>query len=77
MPVKDALSKLISDPDQFIEKETVSYFRDLSNNVDFLISSFEHFREMLKDLLDLQMNTLSQSMNAVMKPSGAPRYHPA
>ncbi len=67
IPMRDALSKMRVDGDQFIKKSSINYFQDVVDHLQFLISSFETAREMLRDLMDLHHSNQNNEMNKVMK----------
>lgn len=67
LPFRDELNKLRSDHSELVQKSTFTYLRDVTDNLSYLLANFETFRDMLKDLIDLQMATLSRSMNDIMK----------
>ena len=67
LPLREEIGRLRNDSSQFIHKSTRVYFRDLHDNLSLLANNFEYFREMIKDLTDLHLGTLSYDMNQVMK----------
>ncbi len=67
IPMRDALNKMRVEAEPFIKKSSVNYFQDIVDHLQFLISSFETAREMLKDLMDLHHSNQNNEMNRVMK----------
>lgn len=67
LPLRDALNKMKVEGSSFIKKTSINYFQDVSDHIQYLISSFETSREMLKDIMDLHLSNLSNDMNKVMK----------
>ncbi len=67
LPLRDALNKMRAEGSHFIAKTSVNYFQDVADHIQYLISSFETSREMLKDIMDLHLSNLSNDMNKVMK----------
>lgn len=67
VPLKDEIIRLKNDPVRFVKKATLSYFRDLSDRLLYLTTSFDTLREMLKELMDLHLSYVNNDMNQVMK----------
>lgn len=67
VPLRDEVGKMRNEPGKFISKSTLHYFRDVYDHLYYLHASFDTFREMLKDLLDLHLSQLSYEMNQIMK----------
>jgi len=67
IPMRDALSKMRVDADHFIKDSSVNYFQDIADQINYLITSFETSREMLRDLMDLHHSNQNNEMNRVMK----------
>ncbi len=67
LPMRDALNKMRVEADHFIKESSVNYFQDVADHLNYLISSFETSREMLRDLMDLQHSNQNNEMNRVMK----------
>ncbi|TAE04101.1 MAG: magnesium and cobalt transport protein CorA [Bacteroidetes bacterium] len=66
-PLRDEIAKLKKEPSDFISNEILTYFKDLHDHLNNLMTTFETFREMLAELMDLYLSNLSHSMNTVMK----------
>mgnify|MGYP002622590242 CR=1 FL=1 len=66
-PARDALSRLVSDQPRLIGRETQLYIRDCSDHAVQLIDLLETYREMCTGLRDLQMSTVNNRMNEIMK----------
>ena len=67
MPMRDALVKMKVDGAGFITKDTTNYFQDLQDNLQYLITTFDTNREMMKDLLDVHHSNQNMEMNRIMK----------
>ena len=67
LPLRDELGRLKNSPSKFVQKSTLTYLRDVFDNLSYTTASFETFREMLKDLMDLHVTALNQSINNIMK----------
>lgn len=67
VPMRDALNKMRVEAAHFIQKSTTNYFQDVADHIQFLITSFETSREMLKDLMDLHHSNQNNEMNRIMK----------
>lgn len=67
LPMKDALGKLKVEAKGFISKSSVNYFQDVLDHLIYLMISFDSYREMLKDLLDLHNSNQNNERNRVMK----------
>lgn len=67
LPMRDSLNKMRVEADHFIKKSSVNYFQDVVDQLNFLVTSFETSREMLRDLMDLHHSNQNNEMNRVMK----------
>ncbi len=67
IPMRDAINKLRVEGKEFIDKASNNYFQDVVDHLNFLISSFDTAREMLRDLMDLQQSNQNNERNNVMK----------
>ncbi len=67
LPMRDAINKMRVEGKDFIEKASINYFQDVLDHLNFLVSSFETAREMLRDLMDLQQSNQNNERNRVMK----------
>lgn len=66
-PLRDVLSEIIH-PDSTIFPEDIDpFFRDVSDHVLHVIETMEIFREMLTQMIESAMTSLSNRMNEVMK----------
>ena len=67
-PLRDALRKMVKEEEEvLISSQTVRFYDDVISNVEHIIQTMETQREMLTQLMDLYMSTMSQRMNNVMK----------
>ncbi len=67
VPLREDLGRLLTNPSGLLRKSTLTYFRDIIDHLDHLISSLDNYREILKDMMDLHLAHLSRNMNEVMK----------
>jgi magnesium transporter len=67
VPLREELGRLRTNPSGLLRKSTLTYFQDITDHLNHLISSLDNYREILKDMMDLHLAHLSQSMNEVMK----------
>ncbi len=67
VPLREDLGRLRTNPSGLLRKSTLTYFQDVIDHLDHLISSLDNYREILKDMMDLHLAHLSHSMNEVMK----------
>lgn len=67
VPMREALLKMRVDGAEFINKSSFNYFQDLQDHLNYLITSFDTLREMLKDLLDINSSNQNMEMNRIMK----------
>ncbi|MFN3916449.1 MAG: magnesium/cobalt transporter CorA [Flavobacteriales bacterium] len=67
IPVREELGRLMADKEGLIKKSTQTYFQDIYDHMNHLSSNFEIYREMIKDLMDINHANLSNNLNRVMK----------
>tara|TARA_Y100001972_G_scaffold91682_1_gene112256 strand:- start:2293 stop:3318 length:1026 start_codon:yes stop_codon:yes gene_type:complete len=67
LPMRDAINKVRVEGKGFIDKASINYFQDVIDHLNYLISSFDTSREMLRDLMDLQQSNQNNERNNVMK----------
>ncbi|MEE4357152.1 MAG: magnesium/cobalt transporter CorA [Desulfococcaceae bacterium] len=67
LPLREMALGLERSESEFIRDTTRIYLRDLYDHVIQIADSFEHFREMSGNLLDLYHSSVSNRMNEVMK----------
>lgn len=67
IPMREALLKMRVEGAGFIKKTSLNYFQDLQDHLQYLTSSFDTLREMLKDLLDIHSSNQNMEMNRIMK----------
>lgn len=66
-PMRDALAALQHDDTPQIDQELLPYLRDCSDHAFQLLDMVEVYRETAQGLVDLQLSSLSNRMNEVMK----------
>jgi magnesium transporter len=67
VPLKTELLRLRTENQRWIKTHTLTYIQDIVDNLNHLSATFDTFRDMLNDLMDLHLSYLSHSMNRVMK----------
>lgn len=66
-PLREEISKMRTEPSHFLKKSTLTYFRDIQDELTDVNMTFESFREMLRDIMELHAVSLDLSMNSIMK----------
>jgi len=66
-PLRDTLSRLYKDADEYFSESTLPYLRDLYDHSLQLIDSVETYRDILNGFLDIYMSTINNKTNEVMK----------
>jgi len=66
-PLRDVIQSLQRGDSDLIRPETTLYLRDAHDHIARTMDLLEVYREMASDLLGMQMATVSNRMNAVMK----------
>ncbi|BCR36447.1 CorA family divalent cation transporter [Mariniplasma anaerobium] len=65
-PLYQQLEDVLKDPDHIFSKVTVKYLDDLIDHMNRLEQKLNHLRDMMKTMLDLDMNNQSTRMNKIM-----------
>ncbi len=66
-PLREIISKIEKNENEFIKDKTLHYFRDVYDHVIQLSENIDIYREMIWSLMDMYMTALSNKMNEVMK----------
>ncbi|MBI1214654.1 MAG: magnesium/cobalt transporter CorA [Alphaproteobacteria bacterium] len=66
-PQREMLNAVIRDESPFIGHETKLFFRDCYDHTIQLIDMIETYREIASGLIDIQLSSVSNKMNEVMK----------
>ncbi len=66
-PAREIISHLLQSEETFITPFTRVYLRDLYDHIVLAIDSVETFRDMLSNMLDVYLSSLTNRMNEVMK----------
>ncbi|MEO8401364.1 MAG: magnesium/cobalt transporter CorA [Gammaproteobacteria bacterium] len=66
-PMREVISHLLQGEEKLISAFTRLYMRDLYDHVVQAIDTIETFRDMLSNLLDVYLSSLTNRMNEVMK----------
>lgn len=66
-PIREVVNQLVKVPDKIIAPATQVYFRDLYDHTVQAIEGIETFREILSNMLDIYLSSLTNRMNEIMK----------
>lgn len=66
-PLREVVSRLEKVDHVLVQKQTISYIRDLYDHIIQVSENIEIYREMTWGLMDMYMTTISNKMNEVMK----------
>lgn len=66
-PLREVISGLQRDESGMISSSTTIFLRDLYDHVVQVMDSVETFREMLANMLEIYLSSVSHRMNAIMK----------
>jgi magnesium transporter len=66
-PLREVISHLLYEENDIISRFTRLYFRDAYDHIAQAIDSVETFRDMLSNLLDVYLSSLSMRTNEIMK----------
>ncbi|MDL2322432.1 magnesium/cobalt transporter CorA [Bacteroidales bacterium OttesenSCG-928-A17] len=67
VPFKDQLSKLLRVERGLIEEKEIPYFKDIYDQLLYILQNIESCREILSSLVDLYLNNNDVKMNRIMK----------
>jgi magnesium transporter len=67
LPLRDIFGLLIREDSPLIRKETEVYLRDLHDHVVQVLETIDSYREMMDNILNIYLASLSNKMNSVMK----------
>ena len=66
-PLREIFSNLTRDDSPLIHESTYVYFRDIYDHVLQVLELIDSYREMLENIQNIYLNSLSHKMNSVMK----------
>jgi magnesium transporter len=66
-PLKEAISGLNQDHDQFIQEGLRTYFRDCQDHIIQILEILENYRELASGLMEFYLSSVSYKMNEVIK----------
>lgn len=66
-PLRDTLSPLLKDRNDFIEEENIRFFDDVYDHVVHLMDSLDTYKDLTSSLMDVHINTLNNQLNKVIK----------
>jgi magnesium transporter len=65
-PIYEQLRDVLKNPEHIFSKSTLKYFDDLLDHMNRLDQKLNHLRDMMKTMLELDMNNQSTRMNKIM-----------
>ncbi|GAA0893227.1 magnesium/cobalt transporter CorA [Fulvivirga kasyanovii] len=66
-PLREALSKITKGEYHLIKKDTLPFFSDVYDHTIHVIETLETYRDLVTNLTDMYMTSISNKMNEVMK----------
>jgi magnesium transporter len=66
-PLREMLAQLVRADDPLVSKRVFPYLRDVNDHVMQSIETLDAYRDLLASLVDVQLSTISNRMNSVMK----------
>lgn len=66
-PLREVINFLLRGESKQIKTETLPYFRDLYDHTVQVIDTVETYRDLLSDIMDVYLSSISLKMNEVMK----------
>jgi magnesium transporter len=66
-PVRDLVNGFINTESALVEESSQIFLRDLSDHTSQVIEVIQTYREIVADLLDIYLNSISNRMNEIMK----------
>ena len=66
-PIRDIISRLISDDSNFVKPENIKYFKHAFNHTTFLCERINRLKESTTDIMNLNISMNGQKMNEIMK----------
>jgi len=66
-PLREVISTLAREETSLTTRETVAYFRDLYDHTIQVIDTTETLRDILSDMVDTYLSSISNRMNKVMQ----------
>ncbi|MCA6073860.1 magnesium/cobalt transporter CorA [Fulvivirga sedimenti] len=66
-PIREAISSLLRNDYKVILPENRTFYNDVYDHIIQLIDMFETYRDLISNLMDMYMSTISNKMNEIMK----------
>ncbi len=66
-PIREAIASLLRNDYKVIQPENRTFFNDVYDHIIQLIDMFETYRDLISNLMDMYMSTISNKMNEIMK----------
>ena len=66
-PIREAVSQLIRNDFKYVSEDTTKFLQDVYDHIIQIIETFETYRDLTSNLMDMYMTTISNRMNEVMK----------
>ncbi len=67
LPLREVINQLLHSKHTLLEKKTYNYIRDLNDHIIQVCESIDIYREIIWNLMEMYMTTISNKMNEVMK----------
>lgn len=66
-PLREVINRIEKNESSFIQKKTITYYRDIYDHLVQVSENIDIYREMIWSLMDMYMTTIGNKMNEVMK----------
>ncbi|MBF0278809.1 MAG: magnesium/cobalt transporter CorA [SAR324 cluster bacterium] len=66
-PLDSLIQDLLSDNVDWLEEETMLFYRDLDDHCTRVLGTLNHYRDMLSGMIDMNLSLVSNKTNDVMK----------
>ena len=66
-PIRDIISRLISDDSNFVKPKNLKYFKHAFNHITFLCERINRLKESTSDIMNLNISMNGHKMNEIMK----------
>lgn len=67
LPLKEQFMKLLHSDKMLIQQSQIPYYRDLNDQILYILQNIESCREIMSSLVDLYLNNNDLKMNVIMK----------
>lgn len=66
-PIREVMAEMLRSESELIREKTQIYLRDVSDHAIRIIESIESYKDILSNLMDIYISSVSNKMNEVMK----------